>query len=99
MTDRGRRTLLNQACDDAFDERDFGVFETLETSAVEFEAQDVCFAFEASLDHFQNTRFAGALTAVDANGHWSIRPVTKELDDRGGDRLVIEEVGLGFIVQ
>ena len=69
------RPLFNKTGDDAFNQGDFGVFESLKAPAVEFQAKDPRLTFETRLDHFQHARFAGAPIAMHSDGHWLIGTV------------------------
>src|SRR5258708_19785684 len=55
--------LLQQAGDNAFDECDLGVFESLKSPAVKFEAQDAVLHIECGLYHLQDARFSRAPVA------------------------------------
>lgn len=72
-----RRALLDKRGDDAFDQRDLGVLETLEAPAVEFQAEGGGLRLEAGLDHLQHAGLSGPPIAVHTDGHRPVRMVAE----------------------
>ena len=103
ILDRGRglvqgRTLLDQARDDPLDQGDLGILEALKAPSVELEAQDFVLVGEPRLDHFEHAGLARTPVAMHADRHRMVGPGAKQLDDRGRDGLVVQQVDPGFVV-
>ncbi len=92
------RPLFDKAGDDAFNQRDLGVLKSLETPAIEFEAERLRGLVDSRLDHFEDAGLARAPVAVNSDRDGQLGSVTNEVDNRLGDRLVIKQIDLGFVV-
>src|SRR5581483_10461579 len=95
---RQQRTFLEQPGDDALDQSDLGVFETLEPPSIELEAEDTVLVREAALDHLEDAGLPRAPIAVNANRHRALRLLPQQRDDRLGDCFVVKEIDLRFVV-
>jgi hypothetical protein len=95
---RQQRTLLDQTGDDALDQRDLGVLETLKPPSVKLETEDAVLAREATLDHLEDAGLPRAPIAVNANRHRALGLLPQQRDDGLGDRFVVEEIDLRFVV-
>lgn len=86
------RALLHETRDDALDQRDLGVFETLEAPAIELEAKHVVVARESRFDHLQDTGLPRAPVAMDTDRDGVIRLLAQQSDDRRRNRFVVEQI-------
>src|SRR5439155_26683595 len=93
-----QRALLDQAIHDALDQSDLGVFEALKLPATEFETKDVASFREGGLNHLQDARLPRAPIDVDADRDRGIDRFVDQTDDGSRDRLVVQEIDLGFLV-
>jgi len=95
---RQQRALLEQTGDDALDQRDLGVLETLEPPSIELETEDAVLVRKTTLDHLEDAGLPSAPIAVNANRHWALRLLPQQRDDGLGDRFVVKEIDLRFVV-
>lgn len=80
------------------DQRDLGILEALKPPTIEFETENSVFPGELSFDHLQDTGLACIPVAMHADGDGSMRTLAQQADDRRGDRFVIQQIDLGFVV-
>ncbi|MCY1550391.1 hypothetical protein D9M68_866430 [compost metagenome] len=53
---------------------------------------------EAGLDHLEHAGLTRTPVAVYADRHWMVGLSTKQLDDRAGNRLVVQQIDFGFVI-
>ncbi|MCW2318852.1 hypothetical protein M2322_004421 [Rhodoblastus acidophilus] len=59
----------------------------------------LCFALEAGLDHFEHAGLSSTPVTMDAHSYWLIWSIAQEFNYGCRDRLIVEEINLGFIVR
>ena len=99
----GERPSLDELGDDALDQRDLRVLESLELPPVEPDAEvaSICSAsalLEGRLDHVEHARLPRTPVAMHADGDRGVTPRCDELNHNLGDRLVPKEVDAGFLI-
>lgn len=93
-----QRSFLDQACDDALDQGDLRVFESLEAPAIEFNAEDLVVGRQAHVDHFENAGFTRTPIAVNTYRDRTVRTLPEEFNDSGRDGLIVEEIDPCLVV-
>ena len=91
-------TFFDESSDDAFYQGDLGVLETLESPAIELEAQNFIFAFESSFDHLKHTGLASSPVTVYTDGYRLVRSISEQSNDRCSDGFVVQKINSGFVV-
>ncbi|MEY9441721.1 hypothetical protein ABIF14_008812 [Bradyrhizobium elkanii] len=83
------RTLFDEAGDNAFDQRDLGIFKALKAPAIELETEDLVLTVKSGFDHFKDAGFASAPVTVDADRHRARRLLVEQSNDAMRNRLII----------